>query len=93
MLAVRRAHSPEDAKLGIWKDKLELSVNHDGSSSLKGWQLQIVWRSHIATEDDYNHRVNPALRAVRDHPGFAQVDRVLQVVDWYDKSFMKRWLE
>lgn len=74
----------------MYQDKLQLSVNHDHGAELKGWQLQIVWRTHITKVEDRDNRINPALRAVRDQPEFARVDKVLEVADWYERAFLKR---
>ncbi|KAK4053006.1 hypothetical protein OIV83_001739, partial [Microbotryomycetes sp. JL201] len=69
----------DNAKLSQYKSSLQVSVNHDRGPSLKGWGLQIVWRTNVASPEDYQHRFDEELRG----QGLAQVDLVLDFVDWY----------
>ncbi|KAM0792389.1 hypothetical protein ACM66B_005069 [Microbotryomycetes sp. NB124-2] len=71
----------DHAKLSEHNNVLQMSVNHDRGQSLKGWGLQIVWRTNVSDPEDYQHRFDEGLRG----QGLSQVDLVLEFVDWYLK--------
>ncbi|KAK4058771.1 hypothetical protein OIO90_000217 [Microbotryomycetes sp. JL221] len=71
----------DHAKLSEYNDTLQVSVNHERGEQLKNWGLQIVWRSQVRDIEDYHHRFDDRLRG----QGFAAVDAVLNVVDWWHK--------
>lgn len=74
-----------DARLSEYQERPRLAADHVFGRQIddEGWGLQVCWRIKAVDEEDFVHRFHEDLR----DQGFACVDEVLKVVDWY----RQRW--